>query len=219
MSRVIPLPELATTTFYDQVVLPADVPHAMGTNTVVDDELAASVSLYRRQDSGEFDDEALGRFRALIPALTTATRVNARLRQLELFRDAALDALDDLPLAVFLLRPDGRVAHANQAARILATGKDGLTLRDERLMLSDPAQAREFARLLAEAGAGEERQRATATLAVRRPSGRRPYVLLLAPTAARTATARGSRDLLAVYTSDPDRESTPPAVLRGPRTG
>jgi DNA-binding CsgD family transcriptional regulator len=117
------------------------------------------------------------------PHLRKAVQLRSHLDQRKMQRDTLEDVLDGLPTGVVLIGDRGEVVFANASARRIDRAQDGLTIAGNRLRAASSAGDRALqeqitgaidpARLVDRAGG--------AVIAVQRPSGARPYALLVTP--------------------------------------
>jgi DNA-binding CsgD family transcriptional regulator len=153
-----------------------------------------------------------------MPHLQRATVMQRRLRGIELERAAATDVLDRLPYGVVLLDDRRAIRFANAAGEAILREGDGLRTLDGRLSAAAPADAEALRRLVDDACAAPGRVGGGAGgfLHVARPSGRRPFALLVAPLRLYRRLLTGRRPAAIVFVTDPER-STPgiqPALRR-----
>jgi DNA-binding CsgD family transcriptional regulator/PAS domain-containing protein len=134
----------------------------------------------RRKPFGSAEATLLERIR---PHLRRAVQLRTNLEQALAHRRALEDTLDGLAVGVVLMDEAGAVFFANAAARRIAERNDGLTIARTRLRAASDAANRALGKAIAEATDTATRAglAAGATLAVPRPSGARPYAVLVGP--------------------------------------
>lgn len=157
----------------------------------------------RTRDRGPFGEPELRLMRALKPHLAQAVRLDRRFRQLRAARDAAGALADRVAVAVFMLDAKARLIAMNPAAEALIGQADGLLFSDG-LAARRASDDRRLQALIRTALAGT-----AGSMALERPSGRRPYWLQAAP-----AGGRAGRDLwageapaVALFVTDPERRA------------
>jgi GAF domain-containing protein len=136
------------------------------------------IGLHRGPDRPPFEDDEIAQIERLMPHVARALQLRRSFRQLET-RVAGLEAaLDRLEAGVLLLEPAGPAAFVNRAMQAIARRGDGLGLdrRGRPVLAAVDAPMRLDALIdgVANGGAG-------GTMAVPRPSGARPYAVLVAP--------------------------------------
>jgi PAS domain-containing protein len=156
------------------------------------------------------DDVAL--LEPLIPHIGRALQLHQRLLAAASAVDDFQSALDYLPTALFLVDVAGRVLFMNRvASRLTATG-DGLTVEHGELRAARAAERTRLRSIVADAvktssGAGFS---AGGSLAIGRPSGRRPFVLLACPMPRRRIGSPGIEAAAAMlFVTDPEQSGAP----------
>ncbi|HEY6258997.1 MAG TPA: hypothetical protein VIY51_24735 [Xanthobacteraceae bacterium] len=136
------------------------------------------IGLHRGPDRASFDDDELAQVERLMPHVARALQLRRAFRRLESRLGGLEAALDRLEAGVVLLEPTGPAAFINAAMRAMAKRGDGLGLdrRGRPVPAATDARMRLDALLDAVARGG-----AGGTLALPRPSGARPYAVLVAP--------------------------------------
>ena len=142
----------------------------------------------------------------LLPHLQRALVMRRRLADLEVERDAALRALDQLPWGVvFVDEHRNRLAANRHAEEILIAG-DGLTARGNILRADLADETARLERLLNSALGRTGRQRSSAggTLSITRPSGAHPLSLAVVPLNIEMETLGDRGRIAAIFVTDPD---------------
>ena len=147
-----------------------------------------------------------------------------RLADLEVERDAALRALDQLPWGVvFVDEHRNRLAANRHAEEILIAG-DGLTARGNILRADLADETARLERLLNSAldRTGRQRSGAGGTLSITRPSGAHPLSLAVVPLNIEMETLGERGRIAAIFVTDPDsparqRRATPARTVRSHR--
>jgi DNA-binding CsgD family transcriptional regulator/PAS domain-containing protein len=186
-----------------------DARYAMGTVFPVGDGLFAAIAFMRAQRDGPFSTDERSRLEPLLPHLSRALTLNARLTGLESSGASLNLAWDALDQAAFWTDRSGRVIKANRAAVTELTRATFLVERDGALLVRNPRQAAQLAPLIA--AALDE----TLNLSVRRQGG---SLVLLGPAGERAllsvqalrgvASGSGSDLLLLLKRLDADAERT-----------
>jgi DNA-binding CsgD family transcriptional regulator len=209
--------ELADTGFWKELVHPLDAHQFLGAITLQSSTLVSHISLYRSGRLPPFAQAARARLARLVPHLRTAAEVRGRLRRVETARTAALDALHQLGFGVLLLDARGRERFTNRAAEALLAARDGLLLSRRELRCALDHESRSLSAAVAGAartGLGRDGSEGAALL-VSRPSGKRPYPLLVSPLVGVTLCAHARECAVVVLVADPDeRPVGRPELLR-----
>src|SRR5262249_57478712 len=118
-------------------------------------------------------------------------------------------ALNALPEGVIILDGESRVIFANLVAEALLTVGDGLSLRHAKLCASFPADTAALQAAIAAATPGAALGRSGQTLALQRPSLRRPLAAVVAPLAAAAAWVLAHAPAGIPFVVDPQQTRCP----------
>jgi DNA-binding CsgD family transcriptional regulator len=192
--------ELVRSDFYNGFLSPADmhsiVMMPLGT------AYSATVNVFRGRRAESFERHEIELAARMQRSLSRAWTIGERLGARRAVDQALADLIDRLPSAVLLVNAAGRIVHANAAGRTILASPDGLAAPAGILEAAAlPARA-QLRQLMARAAHDDAEQRTGAAMSVPRPSGRRPFAMLVAP--ARGEPAMAYREPLAlVCVSDP----------------
>ncbi len=128
-----------------------DARYAMGTVFPVGDGLFASIAFMRAQRDGPFRAEERRRLEPLLPHLSRALTLNARLTGLESSRASLTLAWDALDEAAFWTDRAGVIVKANRAAATELVRGTFLVERDGAVLPRNPRQTAQLAPLIAAA--------------------------------------------------------------------
>jgi DNA-binding CsgD family transcriptional regulator/PAS domain-containing protein len=222
--QIMPQADILASDYYNGFLKPRDMHNLLRLALHVEGETLQSISLMRAPCSGEFGESEIEHCRLFMPHLQRAARITHHFDRIRLRLDAMAEAMEQHRTGVMLVDRAGRVVFANRAARVLAQAGDGLSLRGERLQLSDSRDDGTLQRLLA--GATRQPERLGASLAdtprggvmrLVRPSGKADLVAVVASLAPERAWNAWGRDapMAMVAISDPVAAGQPPeAMLR-----
>ncbi len=156
-------------------------------------------------------------FRKLAPHAERALQISRRLAELDLHSSAVGDTLEMLPFGVFLIDAEQKVRFANRSARDVIADRDGLELREAQLHATEAGWDERLDRLLRVACAADVylNKPPGGGLLLERPSGQRPYSILVMP------LGREEEQLVfatespaaAVFVTDPARRERLPQEL------
>lgn len=153
---------------------------------------------------------------AVLPHLQRVVTIQRKLGLMQLEREATAEALDRLTVGILLLDEGGKVILYNHAARRFVDQGDGLLLAAGGLGALQPADEAALRKLVAEscaAGAGRGSASGGA-IGIQRPSGRRPYGIIVSPLAMRQWPFLPKRPAALVFVTDPEAELASADVLR-----
>jgi DNA-binding CsgD family transcriptional regulator/PAS domain-containing protein len=199
--------ELSHTDFWRQVVIANEAQQFLGQLVLLDDSQVSHVSIYRWKRERPFDADDERRLRDMAPHLQRAAQLRLRLAALEGQRGAAMEVLDRLPFGVVLVDAGARAVHVNRSAREVLGQGDGLGLSRGRLEASSSSERTSLRRLVGqavEAGAGRGVSSGGA-LSVSRPSGLRPYGVLVSPLHGSALGSGAATACAIVLVSDPEQ--------------
>jgi DNA-binding CsgD family transcriptional regulator/PAS domain-containing protein len=208
------------TVFYNEFGRICDLSGGVTAVIRADASVAAILNTSQRRGGRQFDDADVSLLRQLLPHLRRAFHVHERLAGLAQARAAAEDLIDRLPFGVVILDGHGRAIVVNRVAEQILDARDGLILRNRSLEAASGEQTAELRAMVAGAIAvarGERLESGSETLAVGRPSLKRPLQVLVTPlrTAAAALSLGRRTPVAAVFISDYEREHLPTdAILR-----
>jgi DNA-binding CsgD family transcriptional regulator len=206
--EVVPRDHMVRTPYYNDYALHFDITHAMFGLLEGHPGALSILTLNRGERDGGFalDEQAL--LSALMPHLQRAVQMHRRLVGAVDFAAVAMDVLDRLPHCLLTVSDAGRVLFVNRRSRALLETRDGLAIDDGELRcgtVADTDALRAAMRAAASVAAGTSLA-PSVPVQVGRPSGKRPYVVLVAPLGAALSPlgAAQSRTLLVTIT-DPQQ--------------
>jgi PAS domain-containing protein/DNA-binding CsgD family transcriptional regulator len=169
--------------FLNDFLIPYGVPYVAGARPFETANQSAIIAVLRNFHQGPFAGSELATFGRLVPHLQRAARLHLQMRELRVRDQMVEAALDRLPFGVVLVDATGRALIVNRAAEEMAAANDGLLLRSGLLTADRTQEASELARHIAEAvqTASRRHGQGGGSLLLSRPSGRRPFALLVAP--------------------------------------
>lgn len=204
--------ELRRTEFYQGFMRPLGLLRSLGAVLLREGCTFADLGVLRSGDRPEFREREFDLLRLLMPHLERAVHVFRHVVRVEAERDAMGEVLDRFPVGLLLLDERGRLLRANRRARQILAAKDGLSLDGEGIRGGTARETErlravilEAARAAAGLGGG-----AGGGLSVRRPSGRKPLSLLVAPLHRDAPDLGEPRAAAALIVSDPERPGGPP---------
>ena len=177
--------------FFNDFLVPHGVPYVAGGRAFETADISAVIAVLRNFHQGPFGQPELAVLARLVPHLQRAARLHLQMREMRLQSRAIEAALDRLQFGVVIADASGRALVLNRAAQEMATAKDGLFLRGGQLTAYRAEEAAALVRAIAEAvrTAARRSGQGGSALRISRPSGRRPYAVLVAPLTPETALA------------------------------
>jgi DNA-binding CsgD family transcriptional regulator len=199
--------------FFNDFLVPYGVPYVAGGRPLETAGLSAVIAVLRNFRQGPFEQPELGLLGRLVPHLQRAARLHLQMGEMRLRNRATEAALDRLPFGVVIADATGRAVVVNRAAEDMVSANDGLGLSGGRLTAARAQEAAALAWQIAAAvqSAGRRNGEAGASLSISRPSGRRPFAVLVAPLSPETTLAAEHRVPTAlILITDPDRRPEVP---------
>ena len=174
--------ELRRTEMYNDYLAPRGLHEGMRMSLWAGEGWVQDISLLRPWSAGPFEAAEQDVARALLPHLQRAAAVARRLGAAAgPVAWAALEGLDALRHAAFVLDGGGRPLWMNREAEALAAEADGLLVGSAGLGAADPAQSGRLGDLIAAAAGTGRALPAGGRVTLSRPSGRAPLALLVVP--------------------------------------
>jgi DNA-binding CsgD family transcriptional regulator len=175
--------ELENTECFSQFLGPRQFHYGMGAAILAVGDGPATFVVLREKPKGPYSDSDLGFLQALLPHMSRALQLYARIASLEGQRRALTDSLDRLPAGVILLDSAGRVLFANRAARQIADQNDGLRIERDGLVSTGARETAALRSLIMQAAQTTNRNgfHAGGELLLARPSLRPPLALTISP--------------------------------------
>ncbi|AFM19646.1 DNA-binding protein with HTH domain [Mycolicibacterium chubuense NBB4] len=163
--------------------------------------------------SERFDNsERIALINRLVPHFQQALRMRAHLDELEIRSADCLEASEWVRHGIVITAPDRRVVSCNSAAERILSSTDGLRIRNGRIEADLPHVDTQLQRSLQEALTLNGSDTWGGSFPCARPSGRRPYVIHVAPIDQTTfASPRSGRASIVIV--DPEHQPEPPAGL------
>lgn len=166
------------------------------------------------------DQETLDRAGLLMPHLHRGLQLRRRLAEVEATEHAALEVLDRLSYAVFLIDRLGRVVWQNATGDDLLKQRDGLLTAEAELRTEAPKTTNELATLIRSAidAVDKPRNSPGGMMTIARPSLSRAYQVLVTPLP-KTPSLNKATSILdhipvaAVFVTDPEINSVPRAQV------
>jgi len=137
------------------------------------EDVTCPMGFLRSTHAGEFSAEEMRLLEVVLPHFGRALRISLRLDALERDTRVTREALDRLPVAVFITDAAARLTHANRAAERLLAQHDALTSRRGELGALRAADASALRKAIARAAAAKGGT--SSAVSVQR------YVVLVAP--------------------------------------
>lgn len=194
--------------FYNDWAMPLDAGDGVFTRLLDQDDRISWLNLVAPLRPADFGTPTRIRLlKLLVPHLQRALRAQALLADMAGERDYALGALDHLPNGIMLIDARLRIQFANVAAHALCGRRDGLRAGPNGILMADHAKEHSALQGLAiQACSANPDAYGGGTLAVGRPTGKRPYIVHVVPLDRERDRFRTREPAALIIIVDPERE-------------
>ena len=173
----------------------------------------AGVALHRTRKAGRYESKDIERFAGLYHHLERALSIGFRLGSLSVMQQCTTELLDRNPAAILLLDDHKRIVYANRNADALRSNGDGIRLCVNSINLLRRQENERLQSLIARALSpialpGDSPGGVMRAL---RPSGKRPYTIVIASVSRRYPTLSTLRPAVCIMISDPDSQRPLPS--------
>ncbi|HEX5281603.1 MAG TPA: helix-turn-helix transcriptional regulator [Micropepsaceae bacterium] len=214
--QLYPTPNFANTEYYHHCLVPDEVYDCLGVILEKGRDLNAFVAFQRPAFLPLFGDTEKRLLQLLVPHLQRIIALHRRFESLSAMSVLQCEMLDRLSFGVVLVGSPGGIYFINAVARAIAAEHDGLRFCASGVAAASVSDndAVTTAQKRALAGAVPEAAGAVgSTIAIRRPSMKRPYIVQIMPVGARIAGENpflGNRTRFAlVVITDPENAAVP----------
>jgi DNA-binding CsgD family transcriptional regulator len=217
LHELIPDQEVKKGEFYNDYVLPQGltIEHAIRITPFQSPDTFTSIALHRTSDHHEPpSDNVLHLCNLLMPHLQTALQLHNRLAALQTRTQQLMQVVNDIPFGILILDTRLRPVFISNTAKQIFDHKDGLCFKKGHLVTSVPHQNLSLKKLLqttAQTALGKSCLPG-GSMRVRRPSGKRPYNLLITPLFEQIAELKETTRGIAVFVSDPEKNIDTPEI-------
>ncbi len=215
LHEFVPVEQLERSRFFTEYLVPWDAIYNLGVDVRDGDRLYARLRLTRGRAAGNFTTGEKRFVEQLVPHFDIAMRTHAALDVTKMERAIYADAMDHLTLATVILDASGHVIHTNALARDILHRQDGITLANDTLALTHPADAQRLRDAISRAiTVGRAAKPGIVdVLRARRPSGAGHYGIMIRPAAGSVEADEPSvSPAVAVFISVEEGPQSPPPV-------
>jgi DNA-binding CsgD family transcriptional regulator len=201
--------------YYDWHHSFSDTRHRLAGMAHPAEDVQSGITLHRTRGQGDYENQHIERFQILNRHLERAVHIGFRLGTLGSMQVVSFDLLDRNPAATFVLDEKERVIFANHAGQLLAGAGEGLALSPRGLSLLHSLDNGKLQRLIAQALNRNEggRDSLVGAMLALRPTGRRPFSILVSPLSRTSLSLTLARPAVLVIVADTDRHDLAPESL------
>jgi DNA-binding CsgD family transcriptional regulator len=214
---LVPLDRLLKSEFYGDWLRPQDLRHALGGVVTRSGTQAIKFSSIRSKRAGEFNQEELQLYGALLPHIRQAFEIHKQFARLRAEHNVQKAAVDSMPMGVWFCRTNCTIASSNRIADQITVSNMGLEVdRTGRLRAQLPQEDVRLQHALSVAAgrSGHPSSRVGSVLGVARIGSPTPMSLTITPVNDPTPGLEPGTALV-VFGSDPDHGlSTPDDFLQ-----
>lgn len=184
---------------------PLGLKYLIGARLTVTDRRSAALGFHRATAGRPFDRREFALFRRLMPHFTRAAALHRHLSDLRAVAAAGAAATNAMRTGVIFISAEGRILWANDAAEVVLARADGLRVVSGRLEVGHLRDGDALRALISEAsGIGVDSRGGSMRLP--RPSGLRPYGIVVAPMRLRvTPIGTGVEPAAVLFLTDDER--------------
>lgn len=202
--------EIDADEFYMDLLAPRDLRYFIAGNVLNSDSHLGVIAVQRTAAQGHVGDEEIALMERLLPTVRQAIDTRFRLETAVSHNRLLFDGLDQLNEGVMLMDRRGIILHTNHETREILAEMDGIYTLRNQLRFSDGATETRYETLLQTLVSSGDGIPIVSdnNFIVRRPSGRRPYLVSLRslPTSDIDQPGRESGAAL-IFIRDPDSYS------------
>lgn len=211
ISEMFPPVELEKTTLYNDWLKPQGLaPIWPVGHTLVDEagEPVGGFAIFRIEGQGPFDAADVESVHPFISHLRRALHLHLALHGARTVQHAVAEALNRLPTGVLMLNKRREVVLRNRGAERIVAQDDGFRLDRNGPCATDARENAALQKMIADAMDAQRHGTIAGSgfLPISRPSGRRPFAVMVSPLLAAPAGGVVSDAVVALFVSDPDAE-------------
>lgn len=197
--------------YYNEWMRPQSHDHSMGITLHADRNTTLNLSLFRPAGVGPYGSDEIADFSTLCEHLRRSFRLASRLGTLDSLQRVSIELLEANAAGILLLDGGGRIVYGNAAAFALAAAADGLAIAADGIRLKRHSDNDKLGQMIGRAAAG----RAGGAMPALRPSGKRPYAIMVSPLSRSESAFASFGPAACVVIADPESEAFLPARRLG----
>lgn len=205
--ELVPERLLFASNFRRDWLAPQDLCHSMLAVQMRRERRHIVIAAFRNEAHGRFEDQVTRIFAHEAAHLSRALKIHHILNRTATEREAALAALDQVPIGVIIVDDLGMVLDSNHVANEILASNDGLTVGRQGLKGHTPEETAALRELidLATRRSGQVDLAATDTLSFERPSGGSKLAVTVTRLPLTNRFLGTHRRAAAIYVTDPDK--------------
>ena len=201
--ETLPKNDLMRTEFYADFLRPMGIHSLLTFGLWGEGVSVTTLDVYRPANRPSFTEAEQGFANTLHPHLIRAFRLSRQLADALMVKEGLAAAVDRAPYGFFVLGPDRRLRHVNATGQQMLAQAGGLRLIAGRLATGSTAETARLEALIG-AACGPAGARVGGSMAIRRPDGRSPLSLTVAPARTDRMALFNTGPTAVVCVSDPE---------------
>lgn len=171
----------------------------------------AGVALHRTRKAGRYEPQDIEQFAILHRHIERALAIGFRLGSLGTLQQGTAEVFDRNPSAVVLLDIRQHVVYANKSAERLRVESDGVGLTSDGIVLARKQDNDRLHSIITQAltHVATSNLSRDGAMQAARPSGKRPYSILVTPVSRSTVLLSTARPAVCLVITDPEKQSAP----------
>jgi DNA-binding CsgD family transcriptional regulator len=171
----------------------------------------AGVALHRTRNAGRYEPYDIEVFSTLYRHLERALAIGFRLGSLGTLQRCTAELLDRNAASVILLDTRKRVVYANRAAEGLCLAGDGIRLSANGVVAQSKRDNDRMQELVDDVLTHQALRGYGGSMRLARPSGRRPFAVLVSPLSTKYAVLTTARPAVCIVITDPESKHPLPS--------
>lgn len=202
--------------YYDWHHSFSDTRHRLAGMALLEKNLTSGITVHRTKKQGDYDESHIERFRFILPHLERAVSIGFRLGTFGVTQQFSLQILDANLSGIIVLDEEGCVVFANRAARQIASDNEGFIVSTKGVSLRHEVDNGKLQSLIGRALniANGEGVNPAGVMQALRPSGKRPFSVLVSPLSKTSLALTRIRPAACVVITDPEAPTVSHNVLR-----
>jgi DNA-binding CsgD family transcriptional regulator len=208
IEELVPAEKLLESEYYINYLKPAGIRYILGGDVKEPTGLLASIRVMRSPDENAFSNREVDLFSRILPHITRAIQIHARLGRTESERDLYAGAVNQLAVSTIVLDEKGLVLNTNKAGTELLKQKDGISVLEQHIQLTTRDKTNTFKELVQKVlTANEHSAQLVEAIRIERPSGKPDLAAILRPVPLSQWAEGQQHPSLAVFISDPEHQN------------
>jgi DNA-binding CsgD family transcriptional regulator/PAS domain-containing protein len=192
--------------YYDWHARRSDTWFRMVAQTCPVPSAQAGIALHRSRRAGSYEPSDVARFTYIYGHLKRALAIGFQVERLNSIYRSAAALLDCSPVGILVLDVRRRLVYCNRTLEEIGADGDGIRITQTGVVLMRNRENEQLKELIASALSPLASARGRGgVMRVRRPTGKRPYAILVSPLAGASLSALSPRRSVCIVVTDPEK--------------